>query len=550
MSLTRARRVSPRLTARSLRYIPQLERIEDRLAPGQVFDLFTDPFSGPLPALLDSDDEDRDLTSALARSLNGQGSALSDTSLAGVGIAVPGLQHLGTPVQETVAAPLSTSAAMESLAQVVASFADAPLEGTSIQDGMNVTLEGTLEVMHGRRLDDTGDEHYFFLNTGNARIELSHEEILHDLEGGTVIRVQGQMRGGTLVADPDGITVTQASPPEGEELPPPDQGGLGEGGGTIQGGYRSILVINFNFQDRTSQPWTTTSVENIFNNQVVPWMYEMSYGSLEMYADVAGWFTLPTGSSTCAYSSWATQAQNAARAAGWEPSAYNHVVYAFPRVPACGWSGLGQMPGRFTWLNNAMNLGVAAHELGHNLGLAHSSSRRYSQGPLDGSFSQSEYGDPYDTMGAAGNRALFHGWYRASRNYIPSWDRITVTPSDGEAYVSLLSTAAWQGPRLLRVQRSGRSDYLYFEWREPVGYDYVTALRSAAVANGVMVYLSKSGNSISNQTLVDYHHTTTTVSDAPLPVGEILYDYAGDVGIYPYYRADGYTDFYIWYGLG
>lgn len=545
MILSRARRVSSRLTARTLRYIPRIERIEDRLAPGQVFALFTDPLDGPLPALLGSDEEDRETTSALARSLNGQSSQLSGTGLGSVEVAGLSPQQSGTPIQETIAGFTDTASAMDNLTQIVASLSGTSLEGAGIQDGMNVSLEGTLEMMSVHGLDDS-DRNAYFLNTGEGQIELAYDPVLQDLEAGSVIRVRGNLQGGTLAADPGGITVQQA--------PPPGQGDLGEeGGATLQGDgtiqeLRTILVINFNFQDRVSQPWTTTSVYNLFNNQIAYWFGDASYGQLVTGADVAGWYTLPTGSTTCAYSSWATLAQNAARAEGYDPSSYNHVVFAFPRVPACGWSGLGQVPGRFTWLNNAMNLGVATHELGHNFGFSHSSSRRYSQGPLDGTFTQVEYGDRFDTMGQAGTRALYHGWYRAARNYIPASDRITVTPADGEAYVSLNSVAALEGPRLLRVQRSGRSDFLYFEWREAVGFDSVLNPYTA-IQNGIMIYLSKSGNSISNQTIVDYHHTTSTVNDAPLPVGEVLYDYAGDVLIYPYNRADGVTDLYIAYGI-
>src|SRR5262245_37223720 len=54
-------------TTNARRYIPRLERCEDRLPPGQVFALFADPLDAPLGVPPDVNEAGHETTSALVR---------------------------------------------------------------------------------------------------------------------------------------------------------------------------------------------------------------------------------------------------------------------------------------------------------------------------------------------------------------------------------------------------------------------------------------------------------------------------------------------------
>ena len=65
---------------------------------------------------------------------------------------------------------------------------------------------------------------------------------------------------------------------------------------------------------------------------------------------------------------------SAASSSGYAPSSYQNLVYVFPRISACGWSGLAYVGASGVWSNGNNNLLVYGHELGHNFGLLHAGS--------------------------------------------------------------------------------------------------------------------------------------------------------------------------------
>lgn len=73
----------------------------------------------------------------------------------------------------------------------------------------------------------------------------------------------------------------------------------------------------------------------------------------------------------------ASKASARAKKAGKNPSKFDRVIF-YVTQEACGadhWgvAGLGSMPGRYVWLEGTLATNVVIHELGHNLGLGHSS---------------------------------------------------------------------------------------------------------------------------------------------------------------------------------
>jgi len=429
---------------------------------------------------------------------------------------------------------VAMTALMEAAPQVAIGLALSEADRARLPEDIRIHVEarssesGVLEVL-GVLRDDGGRAIERYLVNGNRRLRLSIAQMPEEYLSGTVLTVNGLLLGDLLAGTNGDVTIHQAV----------------TGAEPNNIGTRYALVININFSDQPAQPWTVEFADNVFNNMVRSWFEEGSYGQTSLVADVIGWFTIDAPSTSCASGTFRTLGEAAARAAGYEPNDYNHVVLAFPRPNACSWAGLGQVPGRITWINaTVIGMNVPVHELGHNLGLAHSHSRRCSEGPLSGSCTVTEYGDRFDTMGSGG-RAHYHASYRQYVGWIPSSDVFNLTPDDRDAVVALNSAETSFGTRVLRVQRTGMNQYLFVEAREAVGFDSVLSMYPALL-NGVAIYL---GTTMRDQSIVDIGYTTTTVADAPLQFGETVYDFEGDVSITPLYNADGLTYVQVHYGL-
>ena len=313
----------------------------------------------------------------------------------------------------------------------------------------------------------------------------------------------------------------------------------GSGGGTTTspaaaGAERKVAVILMNFSNDTRQPWTVDQVRaTAFGdpaNSVAAYYRQSSWGQFVLSGDVFGWFTIPDSSAAgCNYSAWATSATAAATAAGVSLSNYQHVVYAFPSVPACGWSGLAYLPGRESWLNNSgTSLRAMAHELGHNFGTHHASTlncttsgARVSLSATASDCAATEYGDPFSVMGSASkyeptsvSRGNF-GWLQAANT-------LTVT-TGGDYVLKPISAYDPTGVQVLRVKRTS-STYLTLELRQNDGSAFDSFASTDSVVNGVSVRIATDYSSRTQSQLVDTTPATSSFGDAALAAGGTLVD--------------------------
>jgi hypothetical protein len=256
-------------------------------------------------------------------------------------------------------------------------------------------------------------------------------------------------------------------------------------------------------------------------------------GSLDhFYRDSSynrAWFTgdvvnvaiqLPT---TCDPFTVKARADAAMTASGVNLDLYTRRLY-IGGVSSCGWQGSVEAffcnrvtEGGTKYATAYLNgLGAWNHEMGHLLGMPHAAAYN----PF------MEYGDPTDTMGSGGGRAI-NAPHRLQMGWIDAPQEITAS---GTYLISPLE-AATLNPQVLRIQRSDGEGY-YLSYRQPVG-PYDAGLYSKLTA-GVSVHVWSPNNDTgmhSTRLLDTTPGSAEWFLDAPLSDGATYSDLANGVTI-------------------
>jgi hypothetical protein len=302
----------------------------------------------------------------------------------------------------------------------------------------------------------------------------------------------------------------------------------------------NVAVILFNFQNDAREPYTPAYAAGVFfnnNNSVVNYFAEQSYGQMAMTGQVFGWYTIDYDNVGCDFATWGDAAKAKAQAGGANFTGYTNFVYAFAKAPGCAWSGLAYAPGHGTFNNESMTLRTTAHELSHNFAVHHASSYncvsngvRVSLSATSTDCTLSEYGDPFTIMGG-GQWRHSHAWHKAQMGWLGgAGDRLNVT-AEG-AYTLAPQEFAASTPKLIRVARAGDAGrYFYLELRRPYGSYFDNFAASDPAVNGVLVRLGPDFSTMSQSWLLDATPSTSSWSDAALPVGKTLTDPLSHVNI-------------------
>ena len=166
--------------------------------------------------------------------------------------------------------------------------------------------------------------------------------------------------------------------------------------------------------------------------------------------------------------------------------------------------------------NNSPPPGLYAHELGHGLGLAHSSTEDYGNvplGPLNVFGTTIEYGDPFALMGYPYNSCSTSGHYVAKhKSEILHWlspnSDYQEVQSSGTYVVSPYETS---GLRALRILRDPISDaWLWLEYRQPIG-DVDSSLQclTSNVFNGALIRYEDPTLDLFHTYLLDFNPVST-----------------------------------------
>ncbi len=186
-------------------------------------------------------------------------------------------------------------------------------------------------------------------------------------------------------------------------------------------GDRTLLMIRVDFEDLPGAPKnrfgeviTSDDLQRIVNEQVAPFLHEVSYGKTTLTLTsqaVTETLRLPKPAQYYAIQPTLNElnedAVAKAKEAGYHTLAFNHIGILFSSLkdlPESRWrsAGWAQLGGNRSWFNGSFSPGVFIHELGHNFGLHHAGIWKVPGGsddPADPLGTWQDYANPFDVMG-------------------------------------------------------------------------------------------------------------------------------------------------------
>jgi hypothetical protein len=386
----------------------------------------------------------------------------------------------------------------------------------------NVTLEGTLEVLHADDFEKKISKNYFFLKSGPKKYSLHFVGSGPALLTGSQIKILGIKLGDKIALRSSSDKDLRVLKSESKVLSASTE--------------RKVAIILFNFTNNRIEPFSPEAAENIvFNDERSARAYyqETSFNLLNLSGDAFGWYTIDYDNTNCSsnYRLWSEAAKQKAVLAGVDLSPYDNFIYVLPETLWCPGPGWGYIGGNESWvLSHVFRLYTIGHELGHNLGAGHSSTYRCidesgNKVVISNNCTHYEYGDIFDIMGDSENHLNnFHkgraGWYNPS-------NRMTVT-SNGIYGVRTLENPS-DGVIALRVPRRNAGGYFYIEYRQPSFFDNFST--SSAVVNGLSIRHSYDYNQSFNTHLLDTKPFTDSFVDSALGIGETFFDPISNTGI-------------------
>jgi hypothetical protein len=207
--------------------------------------------------------------------------------------------------------------------------------------------------------------------------------------------------------------------------------------------------------------------------------------------DVFGPFEIDFSAQGCNYYDWAYAAEAAAEAAGIDLSRYQHRIFILPHwrdLPDCQWSGVANVGcGTFcrTWVAEGEAPMVYAHELGHNLGMAHAGTDPENDGQMN-----AVYGDYSDPMGLSRDWHLFNAAHADQMGWYGAFSGSTATVAASGIYdIKAIGSDPFSGtePHILKIEKPDTSEFYYLSYRQPFPDGYDDSL-SDAYTQGVNIH--------------------------------------------------------------
>lgn len=392
-----------------------------------------------------------------------------------------------------------------------------------------VSVSGNLEVRHFHNITDNKTAYSYAIKTDqNKKVFLYAGSVkISKPTHGDRVAVQG------LMINKNEVLFSNI---EKEEKP---NNLKVQSGGRLPFGDKKILALLIYFQDQNRPMFTKDlavkrfeSVENFYK--------ENSYQKLNLKYDVYGWYQLPIPA-ICSDNStlngeiidMEALKKFLAENPGADLGSYDMVYYVIPYkgISGCGNGGGGtlgavdmntpqgviSMPNGWTELELMSTIYTTGHETGHMLGHHHANSVDCISEPLNEDIEvciQVNYGNIYSIMGTPG--PLHHDtlMYKEQSGWVD--DAITTVTTSGQ-YMILPLESQNNGIKGLKIPRTAK-DYLYVEYRQPMGFDMAPTGMNAF--QGVQINVS----SYNHGYLVDPSSPPFQLNSSALLVGEELRD--------------------------
>jgi hypothetical protein len=394
-----------------------------------------------------------------------------------------------------------------------------------------VQRSGRLVVLHADRPDGTSTRQWMLVS-GERHVAVRLPDDTW-VEPGTPVQVEGTMQNGALVLA-DSVTAVRQ---EGASAPAADPPAI-----AAAPALHSTVVILVGFgggpartaADPTVPDATSLMFDGARPDSLTSYYQEQTYGQIAFGNSGVSAVTISSPTATCTNDDIYNWAALAEHEAGVNDQIYQHYVFVFPHIAACSWTGQAEIGGRYVWINGAFQPYVLAHELGHNLGLAHAGGLLCQSGGAAVAISSTcdpaglhPYGDPFDAMGRAPVLRQMSMQHKLKLHLLPS-SAVKVVGASGTYRLAPMETLTG-APEVLRIPKPGGGNY-YVEYRSPIGFFD----SQAPVLQGVLIRTEApvSDPNDPDTALIDMHPGTPgNWNDAAMDVGQVFSDPLSNVTI-------------------
>jgi hypothetical protein len=376
-------------------------------------------------------------------------------------------------------------------------------------------LEGELKVLHVDYEDPRQSHPLYLLETGQGeRFSIHFAAQPPALLSGSRIRARGLGLFGVQTRDSgetDGGMVLMDGQTSLELIEADGSDGSSDGTTTAAilpntFGEQETLVLLVNFQDNPVEPYTVTQTWALIFGTVNDFYQENSNGQTWLAGDLSGYYTLPIDQ-TCDAFGMDSYVWQAAADDGIDIGSYRRLIYIFPKVSDCGWTGMGTVGGTPSraWINGALELRTLGHELGHNLGLRHARALDCGSEIIGDNCISITYGDGFDIMGASGITGHFNVFNKELLGWLTSAAGEVITAEGDGVYLlepyETIPAGLAKGLKVLRGidSTSGQPLWYYLEYRQAEGFD--SFLEGKPVTDGVLFHLGTEADADTSELL-------------------------------------------------